>query len=335
MTNLIVYRTKDGQVEVKLKTADGSAWLSQREIAELFQVTPQAITQHIRAIYEEGELEESATCKQSLQVQLESGREVRRRTKLYCLDMILGVGYRVRSPRGMEFRKWATRHLSEYLGKGFLIDDERLKDPNAWDYFDELLARIREIRASEKRFYQKIRDLFSLSVDYHDRESHAALFFAEVQNKLLYAVTGKTAAELVVSRASASKINMGLTTWQGGRVRKADVVIAKNYLSEDEVDSLNRLVIIFLEQAELRVKERQVLTLDYWRGNVDRMLAFNDLKVLAGTGKVSHDEMKAIAHERYEEFDNKRRKWEAELDDKEDIRVLEMIEGASKRSLGD
>ncbi len=273
---LIVYRTEDGTSEVRLKTMDGSAWLSQLEMAELFDTTKQNVSLHIKNILDEGELPESATVKESLTVQTEGARQVQRQTFLYNLYMILAVGYRVRSPRGTQFRQWATRYLAEYLEKGFIMDDERLKNPGGWDYFDELLARIREIRASEKRFYQKVRELFALSSDYRADDHTAQLFFAETQNKLLFAVTGKTAAELIVARADPGSPNMALTNWSGTRVRKQDVVVAKNYLTADEVDTLNRLVVIFLEQAELRVKERKQLTLGYWRQNVDRLLDYND-----------------------------------------------------------
>ena len=257
---LILYRSDNGRAEIQLRAEGETVWLTQAEMAELFDTTPQAITQHIRAIYEEGELSPEATCKESLQVRQEGQRQVRRRLKAYSLPMILAVGYRVRSPRGTQFRQWATAHLEEYLVKGFVMDDERLKEPGGWDYFDELLARIRDIRASEKRFYQKVRDLFALSSDYRPDDRDAQTFFAEVQNKLLYAVTGHTAAEIVVQRADADSPNMALTSWTGARVRKQDVTIAKNYLSADEVDTLNRLVVIFLEQAELRAKERNYYT---------------------------------------------------------------------------
>jgi hypothetical protein len=240
--------------------------------------------------------------------------------------MILAIGYRVKSPRGTQFRQWATTHLSEFLVKGFMLDDERLKNPGHWDYFDELLARIREIRASEKRFYQKVRDLFALSLDYQDDPTVSALFFAETQNKMLFAVTGKTAAEIVVARADPAKPNMNLQAWSGSRVRKHDVIVAKNYLAHDEVESLNRLVVIFLEQAELRLKGHKQLTLDYWRTNVDRLLEFNDRPVLKNAGSVSASDMKAIAEKRYEAFDGHRRLAEAVEADHEDIRALEDAE---------
>lgn len=331
MRELILYRTEDGAAQVQLRAADGSVWLTQSEIADLFQITPQAVSQHIRAIYVESELTPEATCKQDLQVRSESGRQVRRQLKSYRLDLILAVGYRVRSPRGTQFRQWATAHLAEYLVKGFVMDDTRLKNPGGWDYFDELLARIREIRASEKRFYQKVRDLFALSADYRADDRDAQTFFAEVQNKLLYAVTRQTAAELVVSRADPAAPNMALTTWEGSRVRKADVIVAKNYLSADEVDTLNRLVVIFLEQAELRAKERQQLTLDYWRQNVDRLLTFNERPILRNPGSISAAQMKVVAHERYEAFDKQRHEAELVDADAEDIRALEAIEKVAKK----
>lgn len=229
---------------------------------------------------------EGATVKESLTVQTEGQRQVKRKLIQYNLDLILAIGYRVRSSRGVQFRQWASTHLKEFLLKGFVMDDERLKNPGEWDYFDELLERIRDIRASEKRFYQKVRDLFALSADYQANDQASHLFFAEVQNKLIYAVSGHTAAELVVDRANSSQPNMALTSWKGARVRKQDVIIAKNYLSTDEIDTLNRLVVIFLEQAELRVKQRQDLTLNFWRNNLDKMLDFNDQPILDGAGQV-------------------------------------------------
>ena len=244
----------------------------------------------------------------------------------YNLDLILAIGYRVRSPRGTQFRQWATAHLREFIVKGFVMDDERLKNPGGWDYFDELLARIREIRASEKRFYQKVRDLFALSSDYKIREQDTHLFFAEVQNKLHFAATGNTAAELIVKRADSTQPNMALTNWSGSRVRKQDVIVAKNYLTHDEIDTLNRLVVIFLEQAELRVKQRSDLTLDFWRENVDRMLQFNDQPILQGPGLVSHEDMKLIANDRYDAFDSNRRSAEAKEADAEDLKQIEELD---------
>ena len=263
MNPIEIYQTEDKQTQIEVKFEEDTVWLTQQQMAKLLGQTKQNISLHINNCYKEKELIKKATVKDSLTVQTEGGRQVRRKLTQYNLDLILAIGYRVRSPRGVQFRQWASAHLKEFLRKGFVMDDERLKNPGGWDYFDELLARIREIRASEKRFYQKVRDLFSLSSDYRAREQETALFFAEVQNKLLYATTGHTAAELAVKRADTSQPNMALNTWSGSRVRKQDVIVAKNYLSADEIDTLNRLTVIFLEQAELRVKQRQDLSLDF------------------------------------------------------------------------
>jgi hypothetical protein len=326
MSSLILYTSSDGQTRIQLRQEEDSVWLSQPEIAKLFQTTKQNVSLHAKNIFKEGELSSAATVKESLTVQTEGGRQVRRALVFYNLDLILAIGYRIRSPRGTQFRQWASQHLKEFLLKGFVMDDERLKNPGGWDYFDELLARIREIRASEKRFYQKVRDLFALSSDYRVREQDTHLFFAEVQNKLLYAACGLTAAELVLQRAQSSAPNMALTHFSGSRVRKQDVIIAKNYLSEDEIDTLNRLVVIFLEQAELRVKQQRELSLDFWRNHVDGMLEFNGQQVLKGGGSVSHDDMIRIAHERYEAFDQQRRATETQEADDADLREIEGLE---------
>ncbi len=323
MNQLILYTSDDGTIRLDLRVDGQTAWLTQLEIAELFQTTKQNVSLHARNIFADGELEANAVVKDSLTTASDGKRYT---TKLYNLDLILAIGYRVRSPRGTQFRQWATTHLKEYLVKGFVMDDERLKNPGGWDYFDELLARIREIRASEKRFYQKVRDLFALSSDYRFRQQETQVFFAEVQNKLLFAVAGRTAAELVVDRANPELPNMALTTWSGSRVRKHDVIIAKNYLSEDEVDTLNRLVVIFLEQAELRAKQKRDLTLDYWRSTVDRMLAANDQPLLDGPGAVRREDMRTIAERRYEAFDATRRRNEAIESDAEDLKAIEVLE---------
>ena len=331
MSDLILYTSDDGQTRLDLRVDGGSVWLSQLELAELFQTTKNNISIHTKNIFSEGELTPEATVKESLTVQNEGNREVKRKISFYNLDLILAIGYRVRSPRGTQFRQWATTHLREYLVKGFVMDDERLKNPSGWDYFDELLARIRDIRASEKRFYQKVRDLFALSSDYQAVKEQTNLFFAFVQNKLLFAATKHTAAELIVERADPESPNMALTTWKGERVRKQDVIVAKNYLTKDEIDTLNRLVTIFLEQAELRVKQKQDLTLGYWQKNVDRMLEFNDQPVLDGSGTVSREEMKKVANQRYDEFDQNRNAAEAIAADEEDLKELEHLEDELKR----
>lgn len=328
MSELILYTSDDGQTQLHLRAESGSVWLSQLEIAELFQTSKQNISLHAKNIFSDGELRQDSVVRESLTT-ASDGKDYR--TKLYNLDLILAIGYRVRSPRGVQFRQWASAHLKEFLLKGFVMDDERLKNPDGWDYFDELLERIREIRASEKRFYQKVRDLFKLSSDYRARERETSVFFAEVQNKLIYAVTGYTAAELVLKRSDPDQPNMALTSWKGSRVRKQDVIIAKNYLTADEMDSLNRLVVIFLEQAELRIKNQKELTLDFWRNNVDRMLAFNDQLILEGAGSISREGMEKIAHQCYGEFDQKRKVTEARLADEEDIKELEQLEEQVKR----
>jgi hypothetical protein len=332
MSELILYRSEDGQTRLHLRVDEGTVWLSQLEIAELFQTTKQNVSLHAKNIFEDGELMEGATVKESLTVQTEGQREVKRKLIQYNLDLILAIGYRVRSPRGVQFRQWASTHLKEFLLKGFVMDDERLKNPGEWDYFDELLERIRDIRASEKRFYQKVRDLFALSSDYQAKDQASHLFFAEVQNKLIYAVSGYTAAELVVNRADSSQPNMALTSWKGARVRKQDVIIAKNYLSTDEIDTLNRLVVIFLEQAELRVKQRQDLTLDFWRKNLDKMLDFNDQPILEGAGTISHEQMTAIANQRYAAFDDQRRQQERLQADADDLKEIERLEQSLKQA---
>ena len=329
MSDLILYTSSDGQTRINLRVEAANIWLSQLEIAELFQTTKQNVSLHAKNIFEDGELALEATVKESLTVQNEGSRKVQRSIVFYHLDLILAIGYRIRSPRGAQFRQWASRHLKEFLAKGFVMDDERLKNPGGWDYFDELLERIREIRASEKRFYQKVRDLFSLSSDYKVTEKETQYFFAEVQNKLLFAATGHTAAELIVKRADPQSPNMALQAWSGSRVRKHDVIVAKNYLSHDEIDTLNRLVVIFLEQAALRVKKRSDLTLSFWREHVDKMLASNDQAVLKSAGSVSHEAMVSIAQTRYEAFDQHRREAEAlraDALDAEDLKEIEQIE---------
>lgn len=320
---LVIYPTDDGTAQFYLRAEGGTVWLTQLELAELFQTSKQNVSLHIKNILTDGELIAESVVKENLTTAADGKRY---RTQLYNLDLILAVGYRVRSPRGVQFRQWASTHLKEYLIKGFVIDDARLKEPESWDYFDELLQKIRDIRASEKRFYQKVRDLFTLSVDYQDDPKAAGQFFAEVQNKMLFAVTRQTAAEIVVNRADPSQPNMALQTWKAGRVRKTDVIVAKNYLNADEIDHLNRIVTMFLEFAELRVRQRKQLTMDEWRRYVDSFIEFNESPLLKGSGRVSHEQMVKVAHERYESFDSQRRKAEALRADAEDIAELEAIE---------
>ncbi len=323
---LILYTTEDGAASVRLRAEGGSVWITQAEMAALFQTTPQNITLHVKAIYAEGELQPEATCKEHLQVRQEGGRQVRRALKHYNLDMILAVGYRVRSLRGTQFRQWATTHLREYLVKGFVMDDERLKEPGGWDYFDELLERIRDIRASEKRFYQKVRDIYATAVDYDPKSEAAQLFFKKVQNKMLWAVTGHTAAELISGRADPALPNMGLTSFKGSRVRQGDVTIAKNYLQAAEIDELNRIVVMYLDYAEDMARRRKPMTMREWEDKLDAFLQFNERDVLTHAGKISAQVAERLALERYAEFDARRREAERLAADAEDVRVLEQIE---------
>lgn len=318
--NMIIYHTEDGKVKIALMAKNGQVWMNQSQLAELFATSIPNINTHIANILKEGELAEDSVIKYYL-ITAADGKEYN--VKFYSLDMILAIGFRVRSKRGTQFRIWANQHLKEYMVKGFVMDDERLMNPDGRpDYFDELLERIRYIRASEKRFYQKIRDLMKLSSDYDASDKSTQMFFAETQNKLLYAVTHQTAAELIVSRADASQPNMALTSWKGQVVRKGDVTIAKNYLKEDEIDSLNRLTVLFLDSAEMRVKDRRDLTLDFWRTNVDRLLEFQGKDVLKNPGKVSNKQIEARVGKIYDEFNQRRKQQEAiqaDQDDWEDL----------------
>lgn len=320
---LVLYATEDGAARFFLRAEEGTVWLTQLELASLFQTSKQNVSLHVRNVLAEGELRVEAVVKQDLTTAADGKRY---RTQLYSLDMILAIGYRVKSPRGTQFRQWASTHLKEYLIKGFVMDDERLKNGDRWDYFDELLQRIRDIRSSEKRFYQKVRDLFALSVDYADDGQATGLFFAEVQNKMFFAVTGHTAAELIVQRADPTQPNMALTSWKGGRVRKADATVAKNYLQADELDQLNRIVSMFLDFAELRAMQRKNLRMADWRTYVDSFMNFNERPLLQGSGRMSHEAMTAIAHERYERFDATRRSAEAQEADRLELRELEQLE---------
>ena len=327
-SNIIIYNTIDGKAAVALYARDGKIWLNQKQIAELFATSVPNINMHISNILKDSELDLDSVIKDYL-ITATDGKHYN--VTFYSLEMILSIGYRVRSKRGVQFRQWATRHLAEYLVKGYTMDDERLKNPNGQpDYFDELLERIRDIRASEKRFYQKLRDLFALSSDYEAREKATQMFFAETQNKLLYAVTHQTAAEIITSRADAEKPNMGLTSWKGSVVRKQDIVIAKNYLNEEEIDLLNRLTTLFLDTAELRVKERKDLTLDYWRTTADGVLTFNGKDLLQGKGSVSNAAMEAAVNAEYQKFDSRRKADDALLADQEDARMLEEIIAQTK-----
>jgi hypothetical protein len=326
---LILYRTEDGRAAIRLRVVDGTVWLTQAEIADLFDTTVQNVSLHLKNTFENNELEQRAVIKESL-ITAADGKAYP--TRLYNLDAILAVGYRVRSPRGSQFRRWATTALREYLVKGFVLDDARLKEPGGLDYFDELLRRIRDIRASEKRFYQKVRDLFkTTSVDYDGTAEQAKAFFATIQNKLVYAVTGRTAAELIVERADPVRPNMALTSWAGQRVRKTDVTVSKNYLDAQEIETLNRLTTMFLDFAEERASRRQETRMADWIAQTDRFLTFNERDVLTGKGRMSHERMEAIAHERFETFDAQRRADEAAEAEREAEADLARLEAEMRR----
>lgn len=328
MNNLILYTTEDGKSQIKLRAKDQTVWLSQREMAELFDVSTDNVGLHLKNIFADGELDADSVTEDS-SVTAADGKNYR--TKLYNLDPILSVGYRVRSPRGVQFRRWASTVLKEFLTKGFVMDDERLKNPDGRsDYFDEMLARIRDIRASEKRFYQKVRDLFALSTDYDKTDQTTQQFFATVQNMLLYAVTQKTAAELITARAKSQDPHFGLLNWKGAQVRKQDIWVAKNYLTEDEIDTLNRLVVIFLETAELRTKSRQEIRMAFWQQNVEQILSSNGFTVLTHAGKVSHARMEQQIEPMFIDFDQRRKQQEAIQADSQDEAELKALEVSLK-----
>ena len=325
---LIIYNTDDGKTSVTLLAKDGNIWMNQQQLAELFDTSKQNISLHIINILEDKELDSNSVVKEYLTTAVD-GKNYN--VVFYSLDMILAIGFRVRSRRGTQFRQWANRNLKEYMVKGFVIDDQRLKNPDGRpDYFDELLARIRDIRASEKRFYQKVRDLFALSSDYDTTDKATQMFFAETQNKLLYAVTGKTAAEIITSRADAQQPNMALTTWKGKIVRKQDIYIAKNYLSENELDTLNRFVTVFLEMAELQAKERKDITMKFWHENVDKIIVFNNKSLLTNKGTVSNAQMETFVDTVYEQFTQRRKAIELQEADMEDIQELNRLEQVIK-----
>jgi len=328
--NIIIYNTADGKASVSLYAKDGMVWMNQNQLAQLFDTSKQNIGQHISNILKEGELDKNTVVKNFFTTAPDSKEY---KVIFYSLEMILAVGFRVRSKRGTQFRIWANHNLKEYMIKGFVMDDERLKNPDGRpDYFDELLERIREIRASEKRFYQKVRDLFALSSDYDKTDRSTQMFFAETQNKLLFAITGQTAAEIILERADADKPNMALTSFQGNVVRKPDIIIAKNYLNKDEIDVLNRLVVIFLETAELKAKNRIDITIKFWRENVDKILEFNEKPLLTGKGKISHAVMKEKVGQIYQLFDTDRKTSEAKQADKDDLAELKQLESKIKQS---
>ncbi len=307
LSNFVIFKIDNSKVNIDVLFEDETLWLTQKKMAELFETTPQNITLHLKNIYNEQEQDEDSTCKEFLQVQKEGLREVKRVSKYYNLKAIVAVGYRVNSHRAIEFRKWATIILEEYIIKGFAMDDERLKQIKHFgkDYFDEQLERIREIRASERRFYQKITDIYSLSADYDKKAEITKEFYASVQNKMHWAICGKTAAEIIYSEADAEKIYMGLKTWKNapdGKILKSDVAIAKNYLNEEHIKKLDRIVVAYLELAEIRAEQGIVMNMKDWIVFLDKFLALSDYPILLDSGKVSALEAKLKAEAEYEKY---------------------------------
>lgn len=329
-SQMLLYTTDDAVTRIELALEEGTVWLNQADIANLFNTTKQNVSLHLKNIFADGELNEKAVVKESLTT-ASDGKNYH--VKMYALDAILAVGYRVRSPRGAQFRQWANTVLKEYLIKGFAMDDARLKQAERWDYFDEWLARIRDIRASEKRFYQKVRDLYATAVDYNKRAKESQLFFKQVQNKMLWAVTGHTAAELIAARSNPDQTNMGLTNFKGSIVRKGDVGTAKNYLNEAEVSELNRIVTMYLDYAEDQAQKRQAMTMAQWLDKLDAFLTFNERELLTHAGKIRMDVAKKLAEERYASFDHQRKQLALSQADAEDMAVLETMEKRLKASL--
>lgn len=303
-TNILIYQTEEGNTKIDVRLENETVWMTQKAIAELYQKGTNTINEHIKNIYKESELQESATIRRNRIVQIEGDREVEREVSFYNLEMILAIGYRVRSHRGTQFRQWATERLKEYLVKGFTIDDERLKDVRNFgqDYFDELLERIRDIRASERRFYLKITDIYATAVDYDAGAGITSNFFATVQNKLHFAITGQTASEIISSRVDSTKENMGLTTWKGDNIRKSDISVAKNYLSEKEVKQLNRIVTMYLDYAESQAERNHVMYMNDWTDKLNAFLQFNEHDILQNVGKVSKEVAEKLATTEYEKY---------------------------------
>jgi len=288
-SEILLYQTEDGRTRIQVRLEDETVWLTQADMAQLFQTTPQNITLHLKNIFQEGELDEAATCKDFLQVREEGGRSVRRSRRFYNLDAIISVGYRVKSNVATLFRQWATQRLREYIIKGFTLNDERFKEVGGGNYFDELLARIRDIRASEKVFWRKVLDIYATSIDYDPNTDLSRQFFAIVQNKIHWAAHGHTAAEVIIGRADASKPNMGLTSWTGAKPTLADAEVAKNYLIAEELDTLNRIVSMYLDFAELQAFNRKPMYMKDWIVKLDDFLRISEREILTNAGSVSHE----------------------------------------------
>ena len=317
-SEIILYQTPDGQIKIDVLLEDETVWLTQNQLSELFQTDRTSIVKHIKNIYESGELSETATCAKIAQVQQEGKRKVTRNIIYYNLDLIISVGYRVQSHVATHFRIWATQRLREYIVKGFALDYERMKAAGQISYFDELTERIRDIRSSERIFYQKVKDIFCLSIDYDVRTEQARDFFATIQNKLHWAIHQHTAAELIAQRAIATEQNMGLHSWAGDKIRKSDVGIAKNYLNEEELSQLNLLVEQFLAFAENQARQKKVMYMSDWIKKLNDILTINENEILEHAGKISHELALQLAESEYEKFRTERLKTE-------DIKALEEL----------
>ena len=323
-SQIVIYQTENGETKLDVRFQDETVWLTQKLMAELFQTSIPNINMHLKNIFEEGELEENRTIKEFLIVQQEGNREVKRKQVFYNLDAIISVGYRIKSHIATKFRQWATTHLREYIVKGFVLDDERLKNPDLpFDYFEELERRIQDIRTSEKRFYRKITDIYATSVDYDPTLGISIEFFKTVQNKLHWAITGQTAAEIINERADSSKKNMGLTTWRGTQIRKTDVSIAKNYLNEEELSALNNLVEQYLIFAQGQAQRRVPMYMKDWIEKLNGFLTLNDREILTNAGSISHELGKANAEREYEKFKENRQKTIGESDFEKAIKKIE------------
>ena len=330
-SDLILYQTEDGRTRIQCRFENETVWLSLNQMADLFQRDKSVVSRHIKNVFEEGELSQAGTVAKSATVQTEGGKQVTREIEFYNLDVIISVGYRVKSPRGTQFRIWATQRLREYLVKGFTMDDERFKNPPGKghiDYFDELLERIRDIRSSERRVYLRVREILALSADYEATEPETQVFFQTIQNKLHFAATGRTAAELIAERADSAQPNMGLTAWHSGVVRKGDVTIAKNYLREDEIEELNRLVVMFLDFAEDQARRRKQIFLQNWVTRLHDFLKLNERGILPDAGKVSREDAHRQAEEEYERFAARRR---AALEAQGEADLLHLLDDEVKK----
>ena len=330
-SQFILYQNEDGHTRIQCRFENETIWLTQALIADLFQKDVRTINEHLVNIFDEGELDREATIRKFRMVRAEGKRQVTREVEHYNLDAILAVGFRVRSHRGTRFRQWANARLSEYLVKGFTMDDERLKNPpgkGQIDYFDELLERIRDIRSSERRVYLRVREILALAADYEATEPETQVFFQTIQNKLHFAATGRTAAELIAERADASQPNMGLTAWRSGVVRKGDVTVAKNYLQEEEIGQLNRLVVMFLDFAEDQAKRRKQIFLQNWQTRLDDFLKFTEREILTHSGKVSREEARELAEQEFEQFAARRR---AVLEGQGEADLLKLVEAKLKK----